>query len=217
MPKAPSPVNPTIVDAASLFDACEVIAERSARNKVTLDYAKLRERLDSLRKQNGWRQADPNLILLSIDPASEGQQRFQNMLHHSRFEVDIIHFRDTFVSVPPGRSTSEMSGKSIVSLAPRISYIAGLMARHGDPHFLVVTHTFELYGPLTDLKRKVPNSKVGIAYFGSLLDYRWKSAGLFDSKLDVEFFDLDAHGDELLGVDLVGHQRASPDAPLSRL
>lgn len=218
MAKPTRSLDPTIVDAASLFDASEVIAERVGRSKITIDYTKLRETLDSLRKQHGWRAASPNMILLSIDPGSEGQQRFQNMLRHSGFEPDVIHYRDTFVSVPPGRSPNEMSGKSIVSLSPRIAYIAGLMARYPDPQFLVVSHSFELYGPLTDLSHRVPNGKVGIAYFGSLMDYRWKVAGLFDGNLDVKFFDLDPHGDDLLGIDLAGRPSAASDvrAGLSR-
>lgn len=211
MAKATSSFDPTVVDAASLFGASEVIAERVGRTKITVDYAKLRESLDAARKEHGWRPALLNMILLSIDPTSEGQQRFLNMLRHSGFEPDVIHFRDTFVSVPPGRSPNEMSGKSVVSLAPRIAYIAGLMARHADSQFLVVSHSFELYGPLTDLRHRIQNGRVGIAYFGSLLDYRWKAAGLFDGKLDLEFFDLDPYGDDLLGVDLGGRAGAATD------
>ncbi|MGH8335915.1 MAG: hypothetical protein ACRETL_03630 [Gammaproteobacteria bacterium] len=211
MPKQQS-IDPTIVDAASLFDASEAIAERVGRSKVTIDYKKLRECLDSLRKQRGWKQASPNTLLLSIDPNSEGQRRFQEMLRHSDFEVDVVHFRDTFVSVPPGRSPNEMTGRPIVSLASRMGYVAGLMARYEDPNLLVVSHGFELFAPLTDLRRRKERGRVGIAYFGSLLDYRWKLAGLFDDKLDLEFFDLDPHSDELLGVDLGGRASPAPDS-----
>jgi hypothetical protein len=218
MAKSKPALDPTIVDAASLFDASEAIAERIGRNKVTIDYGKLRECLDSLRTGHGWRPGSPNEILLSIDPNSEGQQRFHSMLRHSGFEPDLLHFRDTFVSVPPGRSPNEMTGKSIVSLAPRIAYITGLMARHTDTHFLVVSHSFELYGPLADLSQRVPNGKVGIAYFASLLDFRWKAAGLLDGKLEVTFFDLDPFGSDLMGVDLTGRPSSGIDtrAGLSR-
>jgi hypothetical protein len=209
---ATSHFDPTIVDGASLFDAGEVIAERLGRAKVTLDYTKLRETLDSLRREHGWRPASLNTILLSVDPGSEGQHRFQTMVRHSGFEPDTIHFRDSFVSLPPGRSPSEMNGRSIVSLAPRLAYIAGLMARHADPHFLIVSHSFELLGPLTDLSERLERGKVGIAYFSSLLDYRWRVAGLLDGKLGIEFFDLDLHGDALLGVDLAGRPSASIEA-----
>jgi hypothetical protein len=204
MAKISSSPNPTIVDAASLFYASEVIADRVGR-KVTVDYAKLREVLDSLREQHGWRPSSVNMALLSIDPASEGQQRFQSMLRHSGFEPDVIHYRDAFVSLPPGRSLTELRGDSIVSLSARIAYIAGLMARHPDPHFLVVSHSFELYCPLADLRERIgQKGEVGIAYFGSLMDFRWKGTGLFDDKLNLTFFDLDPYGNEILGVDLIG-------------
>lgn len=214
---ANSPFDPTIVDAASLFDASEVIAERVGRSKVTIDYSKLREVLDSLRVKNGWRPASFNSIVLSVDPASEGQQRFQAMLRHSGFEPDIVHFRDSFVSVPPGRSIDEVfkrdeagsKPKTIVSLAPRIAYIAGLMARHADSQFLVVSHSFELFGPLTDLSQRLNKGKVGIAYFGSLLDHRWRAAGLLDEKLGIRFFDLDQEGGTLLGIDIADRSSAS--------
>lgn len=215
MAKSRSSLDPTIVDAASLFDASEVIAERVGR-KVTIDYSRLRECLDNLRTASGWRPGSPNTILLSIDPNSEGQQRFQNMLRHSGFEVDVVHFRDTFVSTPPGRNPNEISVKSITSLAPRIAYIAGLMSRYNDPpfpHFLVVSHAFELYGPLTDLSERVSKGKVGIAYFGSLLDYRWKSTGLIEGSAEnLQFFDLDPYGDDLMGIDLRGRPSAGADA-----
>lgn len=204
--------DPTVVDAASLFVACEVIAERIGRSKVTIDYTNLRDTLDSLRRERDWRPASLSTILLSVDPGSEGQQRFQTMLRHAGFEPDTIHFRDSFVSLPPGRSQSETNGKSIVSLAPRIAYIAGLMARYTDAQFLVVTHSFELLGPLTDLSQRLRKGKVGIAYFGSLLDYRWRLAGLFDGKLGIEFFDLDPHGEALLGADLASRPSASAEA-----
>jgi len=213
--KNPTTVNPTVVDAASIFDACEVIAERVGRAKVTLDYTKLRDRLDRIRVAAGWRPATLNTVILSVDPSSEGQQRFQTMLEHAGYEPDVLHYRDSFVSVPPGRSPNEMGGKPIVSLAPRIAYVAGLLARHLDPHFLVVSHSFELYGPLTDLARRLTAGKVGIAYFGSLLDYRWKATGLLESVgagKELQFFDLDPQGRELLGVDLAGAHARQGDA-----
>jgi hypothetical protein len=45
-----------------------------------------------------------------------------------------------------------------------------------------------------------------------LMDYRWKGAGLFDGKLGLEFFDLDAHGETLFGVDLSGRRGAGIDS-----
>ena len=213
MTAASSAADPTIVDATSLFDACEVLTERCGGEKITIDYGALRRRLEAFRASRGWRPASLSTILMAIDPNSEGQQRFMSMLSHSGFEPDVVHFRETFVSAPPGRNFTEMFGKSIVSLAARIAYIAGLMARHPEAQLLVVCHSFELYSPLTDLRRRAPKGKVGIAYFGSLLDYRWKSAELLDGNLDVEFLDLDQHSKELVGVDIGGAPATSGDAP----
>ncbi|MFH0982100.1 MAG: hypothetical protein V2A79_11220 [Planctomycetota bacterium] len=211
MTKSQSQQNVTVFDGASLHAAVEVLSERLGR-RLTIDYPKLKLRADEVRASAGWQPATISAILLSIDPDSEGQQRFQTMLRHAGFEPDLSHYRDAFVSLPPGRSPNEASGKSIVSFAARIAYIAGLMVRHPEPHVLVVSHSFELCGPLSDLAHRIPSAKVGIAYFASLIDFRWKAAGLLDGKSPVTFFDLDAHGKELLGVNLTGGSGVLLDA-----
>lgn len=217
---ASNQIDPTVVDAGSLFGACEVIAERAGRPKIVIDYSQLRATLDKVRTDRGWRPATLNSILLAVDPKSEGQERFQAMLRHAGFEPDSVHFRDCYWSLPPGRSPIDGSGKSIGSLAPRLAYIAGLMARHSDPQFMIASHSFELFGPLTDLARRVGRGRVGLAFFSSLLDPRWKQAGLLDPqrKLGVEFFDLDSHGEALVGVDLTDQPSAgvAGSAGLSR-
>jgi|GEM_PF-3476581 len=197
-----SPQDVTVVDAASLFDASEVLAERYGRHRITIDYPKLKALLDDFREDAGWRPASMTSILLSYDPKSEGQQRFLSMLEHAGFDPDTCHFRDAFASLPPGRPPSESNQRSPVSFSARIAYIAGLLARHDDAHFMVVTHSFELCAPMSDLARRM-DGRVGLAYFGSLLDYRWKFAGLGDEeKLGIEFFDIDQCGERLLGIDL---------------
>jgi hypothetical protein len=197
-------IDVTIVDGASLFDATETIAERTGRSRVTVDYTNLKQRLDVERRQVGWRPASETRIMLSVDPNSEGQQRFKAMLTHSGFQPHEVNFREAFVSLPPGRSPSESTTKSLVSLSSRIAYIAGLMAHQSDPHFLVVSHCFELYSPLQNLAKRVKDNggRVGLAYFRRLLDFRWEDAGLLDGKLEIKFIDLDKFGRELLGIDL---------------
>ena len=204
MAKANS-LDTTVLDGASLFSAVEAIGDRFSRSRITLDYSKLRQRLDDCRLHARWRPACLNTMLLSLDPASEGQQRFTSMLEHSGIEPDVVHYRNAFVSLPPGKSPAESVAKSQVSLCARIAYICGLMVQHPDSHFLVVSHSFELCDPLSDLARRIGrHGKVGLAYFGSLLDYRWKATGVLDEQGGVEFFDLDNWGEDLLGVELIG-------------
>lgn len=89
------------------------------------------------------------------------------------------------------------------------------MARHANSQVLVVSHSFELYDPLMDLARRMHESRdeyveggVGLAFFGSLLDYRWKTTGILDNAENrnggIKFFDLDQHSEQLLGIDLTG-------------
>ncbi len=210
----------TLVDGHSLFGAAEAIGSRFGRPKVTIDYAALYERLSLLRTAAEWEPASINPITLSIDPASEGQQRFLSMVKHSGFEPDTVFYRDVFVSLPPGRTPNESDAKSPVSLASRINYIIGLMARHPGSQFLVVSHSFEHYWPLIDLASRLEKGKVGLAYFGSLLDFRWRLAGLLDNrdeKLPIEFFDLDNFAFDLMGVELTTKSRdQTPKSPFSR-
>jgi hypothetical protein len=211
----------TVVDAASLFDAGEFLSEQFSR-RVTVDYPRLKELLDRIRVADGWRQSARTTILVSWDPNSEGQRKFHGMLQHAGFETDVSHYRDSFASLPPGRTPAEFSNnKPLKSFAARLAYIAGLMARYPDSHFVVVTHSFELFPPLIDLARRFAdegNGKVGVAYFASLMDYRWKAAGLFETDSTVKLFDLDPYGEELVGFELVRRGRAERDnqAGLSR-
>lgn len=198
-----------VTDASSLFGAVDAINERFPQrdSRKNLDYTALANCLARIREDANWNKAALNSIVISIDPNSEGQIRFESMLTHSGFETDRVFFRDAFVSLPPGLSPRDSSYDSLISLAPRISYVAGLMGRYDRPELLVVSHAFELCGPLTDLARRKPNGRVGIAYFGSLMDYRWRMAGLMEGDLNIEFFDLDEFGREIFGVDLK-HQNA---------
>jgi hypothetical protein len=210
---AKQPIDHTIVDGASLYDAADFLAERFGRERVTIDFSRLRERLNEARTQFGWRPTTSNTILLSIDTNSEGPRRFMEMLKHAGFDPDASHYRQTFISPPPGRNQIDASAKPITSLSSRISYIAGLMARHKGAQLLVVSHAFELYGPLIDLQRRLDSEgkgRVGIAYFSSLMDQRWKSTGLMDKKSGIEFFDLEDYSDELVGLELT--DRSTPTA-----
>ncbi|MGO8753356.1 MAG: hypothetical protein ACLQNE_46055 [Thermoguttaceae bacterium] len=200
------------IDGISLHGAQELLSERYARNRVSIDYTRLIATLNHFREEEGWKPATTTTMHLSADPSSEGSQRFQTMLRHAGIELDVIHYRDTFVSLPPGRSPAESSSKPISSFASRLTYVAGLMARFPDSQLLIVSHAFELCGPLVDLARRLSGGRVGIAYFASLLDYRWRLAGLLDGKLqNVDFCDLDPYGKDLVGIDLVGQAPPGTD------
>lgn len=208
-----SATNPTIYDGNAFHDTAEILAERFNLERVTINYPALKQALEKEREKEGFRPATSNTILLSNDPRSEGQLRFQSMLKHCGFDLSITHYRDTFVSLPPGRSPQDTGGRPLVSFGPQLAYIAGLMARHANPHFLVVSHCFELFVPLFNLAERIKGAdgRVGLAFFGSLLDYRWRATGLLEGKLGVTFIDLDQHGEAIAGIDLVGHSKQSTD------
>ena len=53
-------------------------------------------------------------------------------------------------------------------------------------------------------------ARVGLAYFGDFLDYRWKQAGILEAHSLIKFFDLTESSAELLGgIDLWGAATAT--------
>jgi len=211
----------TFLDLHSLHEGTNALA---SEDRVQVDFARLKGILRELRtgdkaKAKGWADAELIVALLSIDTKSEGQQRFADMVARY-FEVEESYYRDNFVSTPAGRHPAEVFDKEkgvrpFISLAPRLAYGVGRLARYEEPHVLVLTHCFELYYPLTHLVRSNMQARVGLAYFSSLLDHRWKQAGLFDDESPVDFFDLDPYASEILGgIELTG-RRATQSAKRS--
>jgi len=210
-----SAINPSvdILDGISLHDLQETLTDRYSK-KVAINYSALKDVLASLRRSKGWQPANTSIVHLSADPDSGGQQRFQSMLGHSGFSCEAVGYRETYVSLPPGRTPAEVNSKPVASFAARLAYIAGMMVKYvnvSTPQVLFVTHAFELCDPLTHLNLHFSKPTFGLAYFSSLLDHRWKAVGLLDGKLGIPFFDLDVHSRALIGIDLSSAATLSTD------
>lgn len=208
-----------LYDGTSIHAAAEALGERQGRSRVNINHETLKERIGQLRSKAGWEPADVDHIMLSVDKQSDAQTRFIDALKRMRFVVDEVRYQDTFVSAPPGRTPGEGGVAGLASLASRATYLAGLLARDPEADLVVVSHAFELYRPLADLAGRLRRGRVAIAYFQSLIDFRFKFTGMLDgtSKAKVKFFDLDLHLLELTGRSWStdGYDRASGDA-LSR-
>jgi hypothetical protein len=142
------------------------------------------------------------LAIGSVDPKSDNQSRFVAALERLKLTIDRVDFRQAFVSMPPGRHPGDEGDRSIISVAPRMTYLAGLLARSPDAELIVVSHSFEIFGPLQDLARRTTKGLVGIAYFSSLIDFRYRATGIMDatrSRTGVQFYDLDEWLPELFG------------------
>lgn len=206
----PAQQNVNLVDCSSLLEVGEAIAAAEQLDRVQLDYPKLYERLQKQRAMKGWATADISIALVSANEESEGQLRFTGMLKRSGFETDVSVYRDNFVSLPAGRKPADFYDpnrekqrqRPLISLASRLAYAMGLLARHDKPQVIVVSHAFELYWPMLNLAERNKQARVGLAYFGEFLDYRWKNA-LIEVQPLITFFDLTENSAELLGgVDL---------------
>jgi hypothetical protein len=204
----PPQQNLNLVDCSSLLEAGDAIAAAQQLERVQVEYPKLLDRLVEERSRNQWAPADVSIALVSANEESEGQQRFTQMLKKSGFETDVSSYRDNYVSLPSGRKPTEFydQGKEkrarpLVSLASRLSYALGLLARHPEPQVVIVSHAFELHWPMLNFVLRNERARVGLAFFGDLLDYRWKQAGLFEEsqRPKIEFFNLEERSSELLG------------------
>ncbi len=192
------------IDCASIFSVQDATAKLHDVQRYNFNYAGLRQKLADARKQLGFAPVETNLAIVSLDPSSDPQRRFVDALSKMSYEVDPVDFHDAFVSLAPGQLPGEGSGfKSIISFAPRIAYLAGLLAKSPDSQLIVVTHSFDVYWPLQQLAGQLTRGGVALAYFSSLLDYRWRRA--FASQPPgggnkVKFHDLQDSLFELLGA-----------------
>jgi hypothetical protein len=218
--------NTLVIDGASMFGAGEIIAEREGVDRVNFDYDELKKILTDLCRSRSWRQGkksgfDQNVIMVSTDPNSEAQSRFLSALERIGFDVDRMNFREIFVSLPPGRvpptGAERVAGdrtRGLVSMAPRITYLAGLLSRYKDSQLLVVSHAYELFTPLHDFASRVSagGGHVGLAYFGTLLDHRYRQTGMIEkgNADGVEFFDLDPHISKLTGGTITTKSERAP-------
>lgn len=205
--------NFNLVDCSSLLELGDAAAAAEQIDRVQVEYPKLLERLQKDRIKIGWAPADLSIALVSANEESEGQQRFAVMLKKSGFETDVSVYRDNYVSMPAGRKPADFYDparekqrqRPLSSLASRLAYALGLLARHPQPQVIIVTHSFELCWPMLNFAERNPQARVGLAYFSDFLDYRWKQSGLFEPESVIKFFDLTENSAELLGgLDLHG-------------
>ncbi len=190
-----------IVDGLSLYDAGERFAQNYGLERTSLDYSKLHQIIERLRLQNGYRPSQNSSLPISYDPKSAGQQRFLTAIERTPFEVDPVDYRDLYVSLPPGMQPKESQERPISSFASRISYALGRLSRHASTHILVVSHSYELLWPLSQVRAANPQSKVAIAYFEGLLDFRWQYSGIKSQNGPIDFFPLDEYTEELFGIE----------------
>ena len=196
----------TLVDTASLFHAGEAIAAESGSEKrLSPRYDVLLRKLGEFRALKKWPKADLNLALAAVDRNNPQQQRFLEALRRAGFDVDAVDFRETFPSVPPSLSRKD-EGRPAPSFTARIAYVAGLLAQRPDAaSLLVVTHAVELLPLLLDLTERLKDGHVGVAYFGSLLESRWRRLKELQPGAGgavPEFLDLDDTSLEIFGVDI---------------
>jgi hypothetical protein len=207
--RAPSrrkPASLNVVDTLSIFGAVEALKD-SREKPVVFSYRELLTLTEQTRKQFGLRPADATVAAVALDPSSEPQRRFVDAISNMGISVEEVDYRDSYVSLPGGYV--ERQERPVSSLSPSLAYLIGLVAERSDkPQVVVVSGSFDLYGPLLDFVNTRGGDAV-LCFFKSFLDKRWTHrAGVLNSDSPIRFVDLDPHGQALVGMDLSGSRSA---------
>src|SRR5262249_26951770 len=185
-----------IFDCQSLFDFVGHLRQYAASTAEAgqsvpppnFDYRACREVLQESRARLGWQPAQHGLAIVTVDPDSEGQDRFVTALERLQILVEPVDFRDAKVTLPLSKDSEGVDRSS--SLAPNIAYVLGLLAERPSPEVVVVTRAFELFPSMRDFAEQ-RNGRAAIAFFRRFLDFRYAHAGLFDADSKVNFIDLE--------------------------
>ena len=190
-----------LVDAASLHFALESLEESTGKSPIRLNFKALDEVMTECRREVGWSPRALALAYAAIDPSNEAQRRFGQRWEEAGFRFVGIDYRDCFPSVPAGRSPTDQRDRLISSMVPQVSYALGTMRLFSSPDIVVVSHAFDLSGPLLELASH--GARVCLTYFRSLLDQRWeRRVKLFDKASVIKFFDLEPYSKTLIDIDL---------------
>src|SRR5487761_1218521 len=189
-----------IVDCASLFNFTELARSYLAISRAggseepvnapNFDYRAAFEILAKERERLHFSPAQQTLAVATIDPESDGQNRFVTALQRMNILVEAVDFRHATVTMPLGGDGDQSGRKYVTSVGANIAYVLGLLAQRGSPEVVIVTRCFELFDPLRDFVSERRGGKAAIAFFRRFLDPRFGIAGLFDADSPIKFVDL---------------------------
>lgn len=191
-----------LLDGSALFCACETIAEKNNVEKININYTNLSKVLRDFRKENNWPDATDSSIMLAINLESDRQIRFCEMLKTSGFIPHPVEFRNAVISNPAGKAIPPQFKKVMCGFTTSLAYSMGLLSRQANSSLIIASHAFELYEPLYDFVNR--GGKACLAFFGSMLDYRWHNTDLFIAdNSPLQFLDLEEFSKGLVGIDLL--------------
>ncbi len=187
-----------LVDAASIHHMLAAIAQRTTHEHLRMNFPALsrclRDYMTTLDANARQLQAT---VFAAVDPSSEAQQRLAQSWTVAGFRFLGIDFRACSMSAPPTEPSLRVTTSHMV--AP-ICYALGTLRRYDKPTVIVLGHSFEYAGPLSELAKE--GATVGLACFRSVLDPRWEKSGLvLAPKAPIRFFDLDDASKDLIGVE----------------
>lgn len=180
----------TLVDGQSTFSAFSRLRLALPTGCSELNYHHLRKTCDAIRNQNGFGDANLTVASFSFDLNSTSQAKFQTAISHAGYRVDPVDFRLATVTTVASQSDATSGPPRVQSLASRIANLLGKLSVQSSLKLLVVSNSFELAGALQELAGN-RESQVGLAFFDSLLDERWRRIGIGTSRSSIQYLPLD--------------------------
>ncbi len=178
----------SLTDGQSIFSGIPRLSQSFGSKG--LNYNHLRQVIDDQRETAGLGRSQIHVASFSCDPTSSTQQRFQTAVSHAGFKVDPVDYRIATVTTNPEPIETNAIPQRIQSLAPRLSNLIGRLSHRDNLRLLVVSNCFELFDSLNELAER-PNTQVGLAFFSTLLDDRWRRVGLATAGCSIKFIQLD--------------------------
>lgn len=205
-----SPASLTLVDTNSAFLITEWVRTQTgstpAERPPTFSYGDLLTVLAEFRRGAAMRPVDVSLAFVSLDPANRSQQKFPDALERFGYVVERLDFRHNFISAVSPTEGEKHERQGVASLGPNIAYTLGLMAGQAGgstvkPEVVLVSGGFEAYNPLLHFVRRT-GGKAALCFFRRFIDPRWLANGILDPDSPIQFWDLEPHSEQLLGVSL---------------
>lgn len=204
-----------LIDGSALFLKTRArLAQR--HQSARLDYTKLDQ---LMRRQAGLaaegENFDPAIFFTTVDRSNDGQVKFLKVIEQLGWDVEALPLWE---ADPFPRDAVFAEGRNEFirfdsSIAFALGYLSELKGR-----IVVVSDSYGLAKPL-QAAASYGEARIVLAFYRQELDPRWSA--FLNANPDVEFWDLEAHDEELFGIigrdDYQGKPVTSGRSALARL
>jgi hypothetical protein len=192
-----------VINAIDVYSVVErLLTVRQSEVTPRACYSAINSFCAKVRSDHGMQPAAATLALLAVDPVSDKQQRFIDVLRKAQIAPEAIDFRWTYAGMAESRGDREE--KSVSTLAPNVCYALGLLAgraeaQGGKAEVVVVGGAFGIAHSLLDFCQN-RHGRAVVVFPRSMLDHRWSWIGLGTSDCPIEYVDLEPESAAVFGA-----------------